>query len=156
MKKHGWIFTLHCGILIWVFFWTLFSPITHTSYINGGHFKLEQSGNCDLLHSNDIGGCEARQKTIAEKTGVFNIQQGTFDVYGVCSLKLRETLPSGFSRDTFIEIEKAFCQKIKIGDDLKLYSFLISDKDKCKGFISTSRASAGSMNVYVCTTYELI
>lgn len=155
-KKHGWIFTIHCVILIWVFFWTLLSSITDTSYINGGHFKLEQSGNCDLLDSDDIGGCEARQKTIIEKTGVFNIQQGTFDVYGVCSLKLRETLPSGFSRDTFIEIEKAFCQKIKIGDRLKLSSFLISEKGKCKGFISTSRVSHGSMKVDVCTTYELM
>ncbi len=155
-------FYQNCFFLI---FWVLsFSLFTYTDnlYTNGKHLKLEQAGRCDLVHASDQESCNTRKYLLAENSGVFKIISGNLLSDRSCMLTLSEALHSGMSRTNSLHASMSFCEKLKVGDKVKLSSSLTESLSFCKGNTKKgylppdSFEKMAAMKIDVCTTYELL
>lgn len=150
--------------LILIVFWIIsffFFSVTDSTYNHGGQLKLEQAGRCDLVHENEKGICLARQHLLIEKNGIFKVISGNVLGDKTCVSTLQERLPSGMLRNNTLHADANFCEKLKVGDGVKLSSHLIKRDDTCNGFLTRDEfilitESLKQMRIDVCTTYELI
>ncbi len=165
-KNNDLALTFHNLILVVI--WSLslfFLSVTDNLYTNGKHLKLEQDGHCDLVHASDQGGCNARKSSIIANSGIFKIVSGNLGGDKTCSLSLSETLPSGMFRITTLNANASLCEKLKIGDRIKLSSRLIEHQSHCAGnvkkystfdSVEANTSTKTNMKIDVCTTYELM
>jgi hypothetical protein len=114
-----------------------------------------------LLHEDEQEICKARQDSLGQNSGVFKILKGSLNPDKSCELTLSETLPSGISRNNSLEVKASFCEKLKVGDKVKLSSHLIKERTACEGnikkhFLILITSSNAKMNIDICTTYELV